>query len=340
MFVCALTAGLSGCGGDDDDSVADGDADADSDSDGDADADADADADGDADADSDADADGDGIAADYPGDQGIGADPRVVFADDFESYGDGGDLTDRWDDVYHDVAITRTAENVYAGAQALEFYVPQQDDEHSNTVAQRLETEYDVLYLRFYTRYDPNFDVVGSSHNGGGISAHYYVDGQATPGIPADGTNKYLIELEAWRGEEQEPNPGSLNVYIYHPEQRSEWGDHFFPDGTVLPFTYKPGDFGPDFVARDNVVPELGRWYCFEVMLRANTPAQRDGQITVWVDGVIAADFPNLRLRDVPELTIDRFNLSLHIGSNTRGATFKWYDNVVAATEYIGPMSN
>ena len=34
-------------------------------------------------------------------------------------------------------------------------------------------------------------------------------------------TNKYLIEFESWRGQASEPNPGLLNVYIYHPEQRS-----------------------------------------------------------------------------------------------------------------------
>ena len=33
---------------------------------------------------------GGGIAADYPGDVGIGGDPRVIFADDFESYATAG----------------------------------------------------------------------------------------------------------------------------------------------------------------------------------------------------------------------------------------------------------
>jgi hypothetical protein len=198
--------------------------------------------------------------------------------------------------------------------------------------------ELDVLFLRFYSRFDTTFDVVGSSHNGGGISAHYFVDGHATPGIPADGYNKYLIEYECWRGEEAEPNPGNLNVYIYHPAQRDIWGDHFFPDGTVLPNTSIPGNFGPDFVPRSNVVPELGRWYCYEVMLRANTPGLSDGRIALWLDGELIADFPNLTLREIETLTIDRFGLSLHIGSNRVAETRKWYDNVVAATSYIGPV--
>jgi hypothetical protein len=279
-----------------------------------------------------------GIAGGYPGDVGIGGDPHVIFTDDFESYADGSALGSHWDDVYHDPQIATAPADVHGGGQALELAVPMQGDELSNTVAKRLTDELDVLFLRYYARYDAGFDVVGSSHNGGGISAHYYVDGRATPGVPADGLNKFLVEFEAWRGEEQEPNPGRLNVYIYHPEQRSEWGDHFFPDGTVLPDSSISGDFGPEFVVRDNVVPEVGRWYCYEVMLRANTPSARDGRIALWLDGTLIADFRNLRLRDVDSLRIDRFNLSLHIGSNTRAPARKWYDDVVAATSYIGPV--
>jgi hypothetical protein len=36
---------------------------------------------------------------------------------------------------------------------------------------------------------------------------------------------------------------------------------------------------------------------------------------------------------------IDRFGLSFHIGSNPKGESRKWYDDVVAATSYIGPVS-
>jgi hypothetical protein len=280
-----------------------------------------------------------GIAARYPGDVGIDGDPDVIFADDFESYATGADLDTRWNaGVYHNADIETDGTHVYAGAQSLRFTSPMQDAELSNGVARTVSPELDVLFLRFYSKFDPSFDVTGSSHNGGGISAHYFPGGMATPGIPADGTNKFLVEYECWRGEASDPNPGTLNVYIYHPEQRSMWGDHFFPDGTVLPNSSMPGDFGSEFVARPNLVPELGRWYAYELMLKANTPGMRDGRVALWLDGELIADFPNLRLRDVATLTIDRFNLSLHIGSNTVAETRKWYDNVVAATEYVGPV--
>ncbi len=146
-----------------------------------------------------------------------------------------------------------------------------------------------------------------------------------------------LVNLENWRGEAATPSPGDLNVYVYHPEQRSQWGDHFFPTGAVMPNTSLAYDFGADFVSRPDIIPELDRWYCYEFMVQANTPGQRDGRIAVWLDGALVADFGNLRLRDVDNLKIDRFGLSFHIGRNPNGETKMWYDNVVAATEYIGP---
>jgi hypothetical protein len=106
-----------------------------------------------------------------------------------------------------------------------------------------------------------------------------------------------------------------------------------------MPNTSIPGDFGSEFIARPNVIPELGRWYSFEVMLHANTPGARDGRITCWIDGEVIADFPNLRLRDIDTLKIDRFGISLHFGRNPTRETRKWYDNVVAARAYIGPIA-
>jgi hypothetical protein len=282
-----------------------------------------------------------GIAAKYPGDADIGKDPSVIFADDFESYGKATDIGKRWDNLYQNqyVAIATAAANVFAGKQALEFTLPKQTAELSDAVEKQVSPELDVLFLRYYSKFQPPYDVVGSSHNGSSISAHYMVNNQSTPGIPADGTNKFLANLENWRGESSTVSPGNLNIYIYHPLQRSQWGDHFFPTGLVMPNTSLPFDFGPSFVARPDLIPELDRWVEYELMVKANTPGKNDGRIAAWMDGKLVMDFPNLRLRDVANLTIDRFSLCFHIGSNPNGESKKWYDNVVAAKAYIGPMT-
>lgn len=286
---------------------------------------------------------GEGIAARHPGDVGIETDPDVIFADNFETYNQTSDLTTKWDNYFQtaQTKIVTDAANVRLGQKALEFNLPQQGTELSNGVQKILKTELDVLYLRYYSKFDGSFDVNGSSHNGGGINAHYFNGNNATPGVPANGTNKFLVEFECWRAEQTDKTPGVLNLYIYHPEQRSNYGDHFYTNGNVTPYSPtqgNKGNFGPDFVSRPEIVPELGRWYAYEVMLKANTPNQRDGRVTLWLDGKVIGDFTNLRLRDVDTLKIDRFNLSLHAGSNPRAATKKWYDAVVAAKSYIGPI--
>jgi hypothetical protein len=286
--------------------------------------------------------DGDnGIARCYPGDTGIADDASVVFADDFESYTTGGDLEDNWSAVYqmNQIRMATETENVFAGAQSLEFTVPEQDEELSNATDKVLTDERDLLFLRYYSKFQPPYNVVGSSHNGSMISAHYFINGNATPGVRADGMNKFLVNYENWRGEAATDSPGDINVYVYHPEQRDNYGDHFFPNGDVMPNTSIPYDFGPEFVERQNVIQDLDRWYCYEYMVRANTPGERDGRIAFWLDGVLLADFQNLRLRDIESLKIDRFGLSFHIGSNPNGETKKWYDNVVAASSYIGPRT-
>jgi hypothetical protein len=280
-----------------------------------------------------------GIAARYPNDAGIDANPAVIFADDFESYVNASQLTSRWTEVYHNARIATELGTVFSGAKALEFLLPKQGTELSNTAAKRLTQEEDVLFFRYYSKFDGKFNVQGSSHNGASINAHFYVNGQSTPGIPSNGTNKFLVALENWRDQASSPNPGQLNVYVYHPEQRSEWGDHWFPDGLIIPFGGDPkAFFGTQFVSRSNIVPELGKWYCYEFMVKANTPGQRDGRVAFWLDGKLVADFPNLRLRDVSALKIDRFSLEFHAKSNTASETRKWYDNVVVARSYIGPM--
>ena len=134
--------------------------------------------------------------------------------------------------------------------------------------------------------------------------------------MPADGKNKFLVNLEDWRGEAATTSPGPLNIYIYHPEQRSQWGDHFFPTGAVSAEHEPPFRLRPDFASRPDVTPELDRWYCYEYMLQANTPGQRDGRIAFWLDGELIADFPEPALARCRDVKIDRFGLSFHIGTN------------------------
>ena len=285
-----------------------------------------------------------GIAARYPGDAAIAGDPAVIFADDFESYSSASGLTanGRWNQVFHasNTRIATEAGNVLAGSKSLEFTLPLVSGEVSNEAIKYISPAQDTIFLRFHAKFDAGFNVLGSSHNGGMIQASYWDGPGSGPGIPADGYNKFLVSFEASRDTTDIPNPGSLNVYIYHPEQRDIWGDHFYPTGRVVPYDRTPGNFGSTFVARPEVVPALGRWYAYEVMVKANTPGLRDGRIALWLDGALIADFPNLRLRDTTDLKIDRVGINLHANGGIKATSKKWYDNVVVAKSYIGPLAN
>jgi len=276
-----------------------------------------------------------GLAAKYPGDVGIAADPAVIFHDDFE----GGEVKRKWDEAYHaaNIRIAREAGEFNSGTCGLELSVPQQQEEVANALVKKLGAGFDTVFLRYYSKFDVGFDQLGSSHHGGVLAAIAPGLAYATPGVRADGRNKFMASLENWRGEAASVSPGELNVYCYHPEQRSDFGDHLFPSGKVLPFSYKAGDYGPGFVARPDLRPELGRWYCYELMVKANTPGQRDGKIACWLDGKLVAEFPNLRLRDAKELKINHAALDLHIRSNPLRVNKKYYDDVVIATSYVGP---
>lgn len=278
-----------------------------------------------------------GIAAKYPGDAGIDGDPAVVLADDFE----GG--ATRFGNSWGGVVLTPRAENVHAGKRALEVTLPypRANKETGAGVNNRFKEGHDTLHLRYYSKFGGNTELYhGGTHDGGAILARAPGVPDAKPGIPADGRNEYTVLLDTWRPDDTVASPGTLATYVYHPEQRHRWGEHFFASGKTLPYGGSPAIFGPRFRPRPDLVPDRDRWIAYELMVQANTPGRRDGRIAFWVDGRLAADFPNLRLRDVDTLKANLVSLGLYT-QNDRIQTpcAMWYDDVVVATSYVGPMT-
>ena len=247
-----------------------------------------------------------GIATAYPRDSGITQDQDVVFADDFESYSEIGDLSANWDEVgqaeFLDLSGQTKAE--VGGRRSLEMRIPVREQSLGNAIAKTFDQKHDVLFVRYYTRFDTEFDL-GLKFSHTSCAVYGSADGQLTPGVAADGRNKLYAGLMTYRDAREDdsvPPPGELCINLYSPEQRYEWGDKIFPTGVVYPGSSEKFDFGPDFVSRPNVVPWRANWYCREFMVRANTPGQRDGRVAIWVDGKLVADFTNLRLRHVASL--------------------------------------
>ena len=280
-----------------------------------------------------------GLAARYPGDAGLAHDPGVIHYDGFEDYASLADVNKKYEFVMgtQNMRLTKDPANVNHGKKAMQFTLPKQEEGNAAALYRVIREERDVLFLRYYAKFEKGYDQHGSSHNSGVISAHYFPNRQASPGQPADGRNKFWVSYETERGDS--PSPGRLNVYVYHPEQRTGYGDHIYPTGRIRSGPEKPLPFGPGFVSRPDIIPELDRWYCYEFMVKANTPGRHDGRIACWLDGKLIADFPNFRLRDADSLKIDIFGIALFMRPNNIRANTRWFDDVVAATSYIGPIA-
>ena len=257
-----------------------------------------------------------GIAAKFSGDRGIERAPGVLFAEDFEHCSSVADLSPKWDVLTNQthLSISDASANRAGRGKSLLMTMPKQGVPLATGVAKLLSHTQNVLFLRWYQKFDAGWFVPDASvHNGGSIASNYYDNGRATPGVRADGKNKFLVNFE--NENSTGDAPGLFNVYVYWPEQGSKWGDHFYPSGRVLPQSEtRSGEatFGKQFVPRPDFSPQAGRWYCYEYMVQANTPGKHDGRIAMWVDGKLIAEFPNIRFRDVATLEIDRFDLGMN----------------------------
>lgn len=114
------------------------------------------------------------------------------------------------------------------------------------------------------------------------------------------------------------------------------WGNAFFPSGP---------DKG-SAASANRVVPPLNRWQCWEFMIQANSaPDKPDGKQAMWVDGKLAGEFTGIRWRNALELKVNCLWLE-HYGYDAGDPTKQfwkesqsvWFDDVVVATEYIGPI--
>lgn len=290
---------------------------------------------------------GDGLAAEYPGDQGIEADPAVVFADGFEGFKDDAVATGgrqqkgmKWDEAWHTVHITREPPNVHSGKQAVE--IRHEERMLSHGMGKTFKEGFDTLHVRYYMKLHKEFP--GCHHIGmnmwagaPGVVMRSGTNTSAT-GVRPNGQNHFVVSLDAsrpFRRSSDRP-PGRSNIYCYHMDQVGNYGDQFFPSGEIRP-AENAGLFGPDFVPRSDFTADLDLWHCYEFMARANTPGKRDGRVAFWVDGVLKGDFPNLRLRSVDTLKINNVHLSSYSSRILPNQTL-WYDDIVVATSYIGPQ--
>jgi hypothetical protein len=274
-----------------------------------------------------------GLAAKYPGDTGIANDPDVLFADNFES----GDMK-KWDQRRGPLAVVEDQPN---NGQRCVHMPMERGKNHGADSIKWFMPGADTVYARFYVKfskdyqYNHHFVWLGANQRTNKWSAF----GKA--GLKPNGTY-YSTGMEPWFAWGKNPSPGEVNLYTYYldmePDRKMDkyWGNGFFP----------PGPGKGKAASESRVIPPLDQWQCWEFMIQANTaPDKVDGKQAMWVDGKLAGEFTGIRWRNDMDLKVNCLWLE-HFGYDEGDPTKQywkdkqsvWFDDVVVARRYIGPI--
>jgi hypothetical protein len=306
-----------------------------------------------------------GIAAAYPGDEGIAADSRVVFAEDFE-VPDVAALQKRWETV-RDPEVMSLTNDVPPGSGGKTSLLMAQRAElgTGGDLYRRLGDGYDKLYARMYVKFADDCEPVhhfGTCVGGNNPSTAWP---SVRAGQPTQGDKSFWVGIEpfgkAWQ----------WDYYAYWCEMRGSP-----PRGQT---------WGNSFIHDEALRVRRGEWTCIEVMVQMNDVGQSNGELALWIDGRpvshLGAGFPRgkwvfdkfypgqsgegvrwsqakgdrehfttaaegdpfegFRFRTKEPLNVNYLWLYLYITQGSPGhANRVWFDDVVVATDYIGPLKH
>ena len=106
--------------------------------------------------------------------------------------------------------------------------------------------------------------------------------------------------------------------------------------------------WGNQYPAGTDAIPR-GKWICVEAMVKANSsPEKADGEQAFWIDGNQVARFQGIRRRSTNKLKLNSVWLQYNVDEgmdkhnndpDPQSRIYEaWFDDVVVATEYIGPV--
>jgi hypothetical protein len=267
-----------------------------------------------------------GLAAGYEDDRGIGGHPNVIFATGFEA--------DNWKEEWSsarghiDVVDTDDARKFSPlMSKALRAKIPEGENASMSVLykfADKIGEEPEEIYFRYYLRFADDWNQTVFSGKLPGISGTYGEAGwggrkpDGTDGWSARGT--YLLSIS---GDNPLAGTHPIGTYCYYADQPTRYGD-------TWPWRkeYK------GFLSKN-------RWHCIEQYVRMNTPAEHDGVVRAWVDGRPAFEKEDIMFRTVDRLKIEQIWLNLYHGGTEVSPYDQhlYIDNVVVASQYIGPMN-
>lgn len=211
-----------------------------------------------------------GLAARYPGDAGIGGDPDVVLAEDFEAplstilsrfngHGPGG------------VEASADRPAASSGARSVILHPAG----IGGMLYRLMDGESAVIHMRYYIKY------LGTDYHHSGGSLGGYSDRTAWPqgdaglkGVRPSGEKLINISFET-----QGTGAGSrLDTYM-------NWVDM---QGQMI----GGGWWGRNMLSSLAIPVRPNQWQCVELMVKMNSaPNLHDGELAIWLDGALIAHF-------------------------------------------------
>ncbi|WP_418647177.1 polysaccharide lyase [Thauera butanivorans] len=269
-----------------------------------------------------------GIAEAYPGDRNIQSHPAVFFATGFEQPPFSRGWTVLAKKSLAEL-VNSADENGFTPllGNALKVSLnPRQNLglDLRYDFAKELAREPTEAYMRYYLMFGKNWQ---PDVDGGKLPGFAGTYNQGGWGLRAsDGTNGWSARGAFARQHSSNslaPSPVAIGSYVYHVDSEGKsgtfWGWNLGPTGML----------------------DTARWYAVEQYVRMNTLGKNDGVFRAWIDGELVFERTDLRFRDVDTLKIETAWFNVYHGGTAKPPREMslYIDNVVIASEYIGPMA-
>lgn len=305
-----------------------------------------------------------GLSRQYPGDVGIADDPRVVFAENFE-VDSVATLGQRWETV-RDAEIMQLADEVPSTSSGKQSLLMSQRQElgTGGDLYRRLDDGYEQLFVRMYVKFAEDCEPIhhfGTCAGGNNPSTPWP---SVRAGQPTDGDKSFWVGIEPFGRSWQ------WDYYTYWCEMRGSpprgqtWGNSFINDEmlqvrrgewTCVEFMIKMNDVGDTngelaLWVDGKQVSHLGqgfprgKWTFDKFVPGASGEGVRwnhsQGDREYFTTESGGDPFEGFRFRTSKELNINFLWLYVYITKGTEGhANRVWFDDVIVATDYIGPVS-
>jgi len=274
-------------------------------------------------------AEGPGLASKYPGDVGIEKDPAVLLVGEFEDTPKlvGWMQDDGWfggPGFGPEIGQFLTTTDPAGGRKCVEYHLKKGNKSAAGGMFHKIPPQ-DTVYIRTYRKFEENWEWP-DGYGPHDLGIHGYL-GELSGG-PTD-TDIHVL-LDFWK-------TGDTIVRVGTPKQEMQnWGEFIRQNYGPPPVGYN--GFPWNVSKPDKIVP--GKWHCAEIMVKLSTPGKRDGIIRLWVNGKLCSNFTDVPLRDAAhadmQLSLLLFSHYFHPGSPKDQV--HWADQLVVATEYIGPL--